>query len=230
MTLRLVTVPAWVRFRMMIRQPFRWADVTVTEGDTGTTSMTFTVSLDQAASEDITVLVNTTNGTATTADGDYTALVNQLVTINAGDTSATVTVDVGTDTKVEPDETLRIALSDAKFNGATDATRVVISATDDEATGTITNDDTASITINDVSVAEGDSGTTAYTFTITSSTTSDEDITVDWATAFGTATSGDFTAQSGTATISAGSTSNNDHGQRRWRHQRSKTTKASWST
>jgi chitinase len=108
------------------------ANVTVTEGNTGTASMDFRVTLSQAASTNITFTVNTADGTAT-AGSDYQALVNKQVTIAAGQTSAVVSVTVNGDTAVEANESLTLLVS-----GATGATIATASAS-----GTITNDDTA---------------------------------------------------------------------------------------
>ena len=108
------------------------ANATVTEGNAGTVSMDFKVTLSQAASSNISFTVNTANGTAT-AGSDFQALVNKQVTIAAGQTSATVSVTVNGDTAVEGNETLTLLVS-----GATGATIATPSAT-----GTITNDDTA---------------------------------------------------------------------------------------
>ncbi len=58
------------------------------------------------------------------------------------------------------------------------------------------------ISIDDVAVVEGDVGTTDATFTISLSTTTASQVTVNWATSGGTATSGvDFLAGGGTATF-----------------------------
>ena len=65
------------------------------------------------------------------------------------------------------------------------------------------------LSINDASVAEGDSddGTTLQ-FTVTLDQSARGEVTVDWATADGTATAGtDYTAGSGRLTFSAGETS-----------------------
>jgi Ca2+-binding RTX toxin-like protein len=66
----------------------------------------------------------------------------------------------------------------------------------------------ASLTINDVSILEGNTGTSNLNFTVTRS--GDDTlsaVTVGYATADGTATAGsDYTAQSGTVTIPSGST------------------------
>lgn len=65
-----------------------------------------------------------------------------------------------------------------------------------------------SLSINDVTADEGNSGTTNFTFTIALSAAAAANVTVDYATSSDSATSGvDFTATSGTATITAGSTS-----------------------
>jgi hypothetical protein len=62
--------------------------------------------------------------------------------------------------------------------------------------------------INDVSKAEGNAGTTAFTFTVTLSPASTGTVTVKYATANGTALAGsDYTAASGTLTFTPGQTS-----------------------
>jgi len=151
-------------------------DVSLAEGNTGTTAFSFTVSIDKPASHDITVKANTSGVTATSGGTDYTDLVNHTATIAAGTTSTTVTVDVTGELVVEPDETFEVNLSDAEFNGTTDSTRVVIG--DAQGTGTIQNDDLATISINDVSLAEGNTGTTAFSFTVSIDKPASHDITV----------------------------------------------------
>ncbi|NES04970.1 MAG: DUF4347 domain-containing protein, partial [Okeania sp. SIO2F4] len=81
-------------------------DVTVSEAD-GTA--TFTLSLDQTSSQDITVDYITTDNTATTPE-DYTGISN-TTTIVAGQTTASITVDIIDDTIDELDETFNIDLS-----------------------------------------------------------------------------------------------------------------------
>jgi len=70
----------------------------------------------------------------------------------------------------------RAEILSAQFNGATDPSRVDI--TDAQGVGTITNDDTAHVTISDVSHNEGNSGTTSYTFTASLSTAADQPVTL----------------------------------------------------
>jgi hypothetical protein len=65
------------------------------------------------------------------------------------------------------------------------------------------------LSVNDASVTEGNIGTTPATFTVTLSAASGSAVTVDFATANGTATvaDGDYAATSGTLTFAAGETS-----------------------
>ena len=76
-------------------------------------------------------------------------------------------------------------------------------------TGTITNDDTApglgSLAIGNVTVTEGTSGTSLATFAVTLSPVSTQTVTVNFATANGTAAAGsDYVAASGTLTFAPG--------------------------
>jgi VCBS repeat-containing protein len=120
-------------------------DISMAEGDApGTTAFTFTVSIDPAGTgttsvEDLTVVANASGVTAMSGGVDFDDLVNQLLTISAGETSTTVTVNVTRDNLAEVDETFELNLSDAQFNGGTDTTRVVIG--DPTGLGTIENDD-----------------------------------------------------------------------------------------
>ncbi len=85
------------------------ADATVTEGDSGSTDLTFTATLNPANAEEVTVDYATADGTAT-AGSDYTAKSGQL-TFAANETSQTITVAVAGDTAVESYETFTVTLS-----------------------------------------------------------------------------------------------------------------------
>jgi len=174
-------------------------DVTVTEGNAGTTNFTFTVSLSAASGVTTTVDWASADNTATAADSDYTA-ANNTVTFTPGDTSETVTVMVNGDTTFEPDETFLVNL--------TNPTNATIA--DNQGVGTITNDDAApTISINDVTVTEGNAGTVNATFTVSLSAASGLTTTVDWTTADNTATTADsdYTAANNTVTFTPGDTS-----------------------
>jgi large repetitive protein len=92
------------------------------------------------------------------------------------------------------------------FVNLSSATNATIA--DNQGVGTITDDDaTPSLTINDVTVTEGNTGSTNATFTVTLSAASGQAVTVDFATANNTALApGDYTAASGTLTFAAGET------------------------
>ena len=262
-------------------------DATVTEGNSGTTSATFTVTLSPAASGTVTVNYATADGSATTANSDYAAS-SGVVTFNMGESVKTITVMVNGDMTPEFNETFFVNLSAA--SGA--------SILDGQGLGTITNDDgpmppitcptssvlpgatynvsvnggsstldwiasypagapsmpapanyqyvplprpqtrtlTASgtvgmyevrlfandsfvligsctyqvaagpaLSINDVMVAEGNSGTSTATFNVTLSPTSAGTVTVNFATSNVSATAGsDYVATNGTLTFNPG--------------------------
>lgn len=70
--------------------------------------------------------------------------------------------------------------------------------------------DFASVSINDVSKNEGNSGTTAYTFTVTLSAPSTNKVSVNYATANGSAAAGsDYIAKTGVVNFQPGQTSKN---------------------
>ena len=178
-------------------------DVTVTEGNSGTTNAVFTVSLSSAASTVVTVNYATANGTAT-AGTDYTAIPPTTLTFNPGETSKTITVPVNGDNQVELNETFFLNLSNLQANGSN------VTLADNQGQGTINNDDSASIAITDVTITEGNSGTTNAVFTVTLSNAVDTAVTVNYATANGTATTtdNDYTAIATTPlTFNAGETS-----------------------
>ncbi len=177
-------------------------DVTVTEGNGGTVNATFNVTLSNASAEQVTISYATTNGTATTADSDYVS-TNGTVTFAAGEKSKTVTVTVNGDTKVEANETFNVNLSNIIGNSPVPDPTMG----DALGIGTINNDDTATIAINDVMVTEGNSGTVNATFSVSLSALVDQSVVVNFATMNGTATTAnnDYVAASGTVTFAANS-------------------------
>jgi hypothetical protein len=90
-------------------------DVSVVEGNSGTTNATFNVTLSPPSTGTVTVAWATADGTAT-AGSDYTAGSGTL-TFPPGTTTAPVTVAVRGDTASEPPETFFVDLSGA--SGAT---------------------------------------------------------------------------------------------------------------
>lgn len=114
-------------------------NVTVAEGDTGQTLLTFTLSLNAASADTVSVDFATADNTATTAGADYVAASGTL-TFAAGETVKTVSVAINGDTTVEASETLRLNLSNP--TNATIATG--------QGTGTIANDDFTLVAIHDI--------------------------------------------------------------------------------
>ncbi|HEX8138617.1 MAG TPA: Calx-beta domain-containing protein [Pyrinomonadaceae bacterium] len=176
-------------------------DVTVTEGNSGTTDAVFTVTLAAANTSAVTVQYSTADGTAT-APGDYQSASGTL-TFTPGQTTQTITVKVNGDTAAEPNETFAVNLSTP-----TNATLA-----DGQGVGTINNDDQPpaaqpSISVNDVTVTEGDSGTTNAIFTVTLSSVSNSTVSVNYVTSDHQATApSDYQATSGLLTFAPGETS-----------------------
>jgi len=166
-------------------------DVSVTEGNSGTVNAVFTVSLSKATNS-VTAAVDfaTADGTATTADNDYVAAAGTL-SFAPGAATQTITVAVNGDTTFEPDEIFAVNLSNPSH--ATIA--------DPQGIGTITNDDgQPKVSIDDVTVTEGNTGTTPAVFTVSLSNPSQSTTIVTFATADGTATAAnnDYVPNSGT--------------------------------
>jgi hypothetical protein len=171
-------------------------DVSVTEGNAGTTTATFTVTLSEATPLTVTIHYATSDGTAI-APADYLASSGTL-TFVPQDTSESATVSVVGDALDEFDETYTVDL----------ATPMNATIGDGQGTGTIIDDDPPpTVSINDVSVNEGNAGMVTATFTVSLSTISAKPITVDYATADNTAVQpDDYAASTGTLTFNPGDT------------------------
>ena len=171
--------------------------VSVVEGNSGTTDAVFVVKLSEAADNPVVVSYATVDGTAT-AGSDYTP-VSGTLTFAPGVTSQSLTVPVTGDTAYEADETFSVNFTIVSGNGSSSTVAVP---------ATIVNDDLPTLSIADSAVTEGNGGAVNATFTVTLSNPLNDAVTVDYATADGSATAGsDYTAASGTLTFAAGSTS-----------------------
>jgi hypothetical protein len=136
---------------------------------------------------------------AVSATGGTLAANGLSITLAAGVTSALITVTPVNDVIAEGNEgvTLTLASGTGYIVGASSA-----------ASGTITDNDVATLSVNDVSITEGNSGTSIATVTVTLSTPSAATVTVSYATANGTATAGsDYVSKTGTLTFAPGVTS-----------------------
>ncbi len=172
-------------------------DVTMSEGSAGTTAFTFTVAKTGDTQLASTVNFATADGTATVAGNDYFATSGTL-TFNPSDTAHSVTVAVSGDLLYENNEAFFVNLSSAVDAGISDGQGV----------GTIVNDDAMPfLSVNDVTLNEGNAGTTAFVFTASLSAPSALAVTVDYGTVGLTATDGsDYSAPSGTFTFAPGET------------------------
>jgi hypothetical protein len=145
----------------------------------------------------VSATVNTANGTAQ-AGTDYTAVVNQVVNLPHGVTSATVNVGITNNATFQGDRTFTATLS-APTGGATLGTPTV-------QTVTIVEDETAlpgalAFSASNYTVDEA-SGTA--TITVVRTGGSDTTVTVQYAATAGTANAGDFTETMGTLSFAQG--------------------------
>ncbi|WP_299224114.1 Calx-beta domain-containing protein, partial [uncultured Aquimarina sp.] len=133
---------------------------TVTEGNTGTITMTFTATLTGGVQDSFTVPYALTD--VSTDSDDYAAFTDANITFPANSVDGatqTIVVTINGDTEVEGDETLTMTLSAPSNTDVTLGTAA--------GTGTITNDDSATVSIDSPTVTEGNTGTTTLTFTAT---------------------------------------------------------------
>jgi len=171
-------------------------DVSVVEGNSGSSYLSFAVTLSQASTSPVTVYYYTSNGTA--GSGSVYAYKSGSLTIPAGQTTGFVPVTVYGDAGYEANETFTLTL----YSPA-NATLARTSAT-----GTILDDEPASLLVSNTSVTEGNSGTTLLNYVVTLTQAQATPVTVNYATADGTALAGsDYTAASGTLTFNPGETS-----------------------
>ncbi|MFY9820261.1 MAG: Calx-beta domain-containing protein [Thermoanaerobaculia bacterium] len=160
-------------------------DVSLAEGNRGTRPFAFTVSLSSpAGAGGVSFDIATAPGTAR-AGTDYVTRRLTRQTIPAGSSTYSFSVLVKGDIQTEPDRTFFVSVTNV--TGATVA--------HGQGLGTILNDDVPglpSLTVDDVSLPEGDSGTTAFPFTIhLSAPAPPGGVRFDIATIPGTATAGD---------------------------------------
>ena len=124
-------------------------DASATEGN----DMTFTVTLDTAVAGGLTVTPGYTNGTASSSD--YTANTTGISFSGNANETQTFTVSTTQDAVLEANETFTVGLTVSNAPTGVTAT--------DTGTGTINNDDSAAVTVNDANADEGNS----MTFTVT---------------------------------------------------------------
>jgi hypothetical protein len=174
------------------------ADVSVGEGTGGTTTAVFTITQDKRGKS--TINFSTAPDTAA-GPADYIPRSGKI-RFAGHKLTRTVSITIIGDALDESDETFFLKLSGAQ--GADLA--------DGEATGTILdNDAPPSVSVGSpVSVPEGQTGDASFaTVDVTLSAASGQDVSVDWATADGTATvaDNDYVADAGQLNFAPGETS-----------------------
>ena len=173
-------------------------DARIEEGNAGTTTLSFTVTLSEASDKPVSVNFRTADGTAT-ADEDYIPTVGML-SIPPGQKHSNLTVRVIGDTAVEADETIFVRLSNPR-NAVVDR---------DQGRGVIINDDaepSIALSIDDIEIREGQAGVTTGTFTLTLSAPSPRPVEVKYQVVAGTAEAErDFLPAEGTILIPPGET------------------------
>ena len=146
------------------------SDKSSSEGD----SATYTVTIDQVSDQTVTVDYDTLESGTATSGTDYTH-TGGTVTITAGNTTGTLTVNTIEDGDYEANETYSVILSNPSNATITDATGA----------GTITEDDSAP-TISIVSSGSGNEGD-SISFAVSLDKISYQTVAVDYVTASGTA-------------------------------------------
>ncbi|WP_164489823.1 ExeM/NucH family extracellular endonuclease [Runella sp. SP2] len=162
----LVTAPNNTAFRGIAFAPYDDAavvvpnlsinDVTVTEGNVGTTTMTFTVTLSSPApAGGVTFDIATADNTATAANNDYVSQSLTAQTIAEGETTKTFSVTINGDTDGESNETFFVNITNVTGANVSDA----------QGLGTITNDDVNCATPTLISTIQGTGATTSFSGT-----------------------------------------------------------------
>lgn len=164
------------------------SNASVTEGNSGTTNLVFTATLDRGSEWNPSVNFATADGTAVAGSDYYTT--NGTRSFPAGVTSLDVNVAVVADRVSEGTETFSVGLS-APVN-------LVVGT---GGTGTILDDDGAGLSVEDASTREGLPAQVKIRLTPAATSAVD----VDWATVAGTATADvDYVTSSGTAHFGLG--------------------------
>ncbi|MEH2062181.1 MAG: DUF4347 domain-containing protein, partial [Nostoc sp.] len=196
-----------------IKYAISTATSTLTEGNSGTQAVTFTVT--RSGGIGVASAINYAFSGAAIFGSDYNNIqvtnggTASSGTLNfaVGETTKTITADVLSDNTFELNEDITVTLSNPNLTTAPENSTI----TNSSATVSIINDDNQpTISISDVSVTEGNTGTTTNAnFTITLSNPSFQQVSVNYNTNDGTANvaDSDYNSGLGTITFNPGETS-----------------------
>ena len=173
------------------------SDTTVLEGNSGTSNAAFTLTLSNPSYQSVTAYYYTADNTAK-GYSQYTPNGGTSITFAPGQTQQTINIPIFGNTTYEPDRSFLVNLY-----GADNAT-----VGRNQAVGTIKNDDPyPTLSVNDVTVNGGNSGTREATFTLTLSNPTYQTVSAYYATANNTATAGsDYAQTSGSLVFNPGQT------------------------
>lgn len=161
-------------------------DVSSTEGSEGLTEFQFEVVLSSVVDVQVDVNYSTADGSALEADGDYVPRIGVLDFAGnaSGPQTLTVVVQVTADEKVELDEDFTLNLLSIVGNGRN------VSFGDNTGLGSITDDDTATLSLDHVSALEGDQGNSSFVISLVLDHPVDAAVGVDIDLSDGTAKAG----------------------------------------
>jgi hypothetical protein len=177
---------------------FTVGDVSIGEGTGGTKAVTLTAHLQPASGRPISIRYTTRDGNAV-AGVDYQQS-SDVLAFAPGETTKTFTIAIATDDAIEEDETFSVDFAYTAGDGPPLPSATVTILDDDLNAG-----NTPGLSISDASVREGDTGTRDAVFTLTLAEPLTRTVTVQYATANGTAKApGDYTARTGTVSFPVG--------------------------
>lgn len=166
------------------------------EGNTGTRTLDFTISLSQAKSNAQEVRFQTQDGTAL-AGIDYVPLTGSVI-FQPGETQKIVSVALIGDSLHEANETFSLKLTKALGE---------IQISTDTATGTILDDDAPPVAQIVMSPTQGPEGVLTSSFTVSLSEVAGVPVTLQYNTSGTAANGSDYLLQTGTITFAPGETS-----------------------
>jgi hypothetical protein len=171
------------------------ADIQIQEGNkAGATKAKLVLTLDNPATETFTVDLNTEDGTAI-AGKDYKA-VQQTITFNEGDKTASVQIPITSDKVFEADENFTVHLDNLSLDS--------VEIDNADATVTILNDDKPSLSFAAVKVTEGQKGKANAEISVTLSDVISQAVKVHYQTVDGSALKAkDYKATTGDLIIPA---------------------------
>ncbi len=170
-------------------------NVTVTEASGSDNTADYTVRLATQPSATVTVAVSSSDTSTATVNNSSL----RFTTTNWNQQQTVTVTGVDDDIDNIPDRTATVSHSASGGDYGSVSEDLTVTVIDDEVS--------ASVSIDDTSVMEGDTGTADLVFRVTLSQAMDETMTVEWETEDGTATAGtDYNKGRGTLSFSAGDT------------------------